>query len=550
MADKLFINALKKKFEESPEEKKTTFYTLGGWKQSERKTEFVNAGKEVAAKRGIPQYNPDIGTPLGQRVLMPYQVSTTDTFVEGDDLHFVNNAAMQQMWDDIRRTVIVGLNHAHAVIEKRLGKEVTPETITHYLETVNHAMPGAAVVQEHMVETHPALVADSYVKVFTGNDEIADEIDPAFVIDINKQFPEDQAETLKSEVGDGIWQVVRIPTIVSRTCDGATTSRWSAMQIGMSMISAYKQAAGEAATGDFAYAAKHAEVIHMGTYLPVRRARGENEPGGVPFGYLADICQSSRVNYEDPVRVTLDVVATGAMLYDQIWLGSYMSGGVGFTQYATAAYTDNVLDDFTYFGKEYVEDKYGLCEAPNTMDTVLEIATEVTFYGLEQYEEYPALLEDQFGGSQRAAVVAAAAGCSTAFATGNAQTGLSGWYLSMYLHKEQHSRLGFYGYDLQDQCGASNVFSIRGDEGLPLELRGPNYPNYAMNVGHQGEYAGISQAPHAARGDAFVFNPLVKIAFADDNLVFDFTNVRGEFAKGALREFEPAGERALITPAK
>ena len=29
---------------------------------------------------------------------------------------------------------------------------------------------------------------------------------------------------------------------------------------------AYKQAAGEAATGDFAYAAKHAEVIHMGTY--------------------------------------------------------------------------------------------------------------------------------------------------------------------------------------------------------------------------------------------------------------------------------------------
>lgn len=550
MADKMFINALKKKFEESPDAKKTHFYDYGGWKQSERKTEFVNAGKEVAAKRGVPQYNPDVGTPLGQRALMPYQVSTTDTFVEGDDLHFVNNAAMQQMWDDIRRTVVVGLNTAHTVIEKRLGKEVSPETITHYLETVNHAMPGAAVVQEHMVETHPALVADSYVKVFTGNDEIAEEIDSAYVIDINKMFPDDQAEVLKAEVGDGIWQVVRIPTIVSRTCDGGTTSRWSAMQIGMSMISAYKQAAGEAATGDFAYAAKHAEVIHMGTSLPVRRARGENEPGGIPFGYLADICQSSRVNAEDPVRVTLDVVATGAMLYDQIWLGSYMSGGVGFTQYATAAYTDNILDDFTYYGKEYVEDKFGMCEAPNTMETVLDVGSEVTFYALEQFEEYPALLETIFGGSQRASIVAAAAGASTAFATANAQTGLSGWYLSMYLHKEQHSRLGFYGYDLQDQCGASNVFSIRNDEGLPLEMRGPNYPNYAMNVGHQGEYAGISQAPHAARGDAFAFNPLIKIAFADDNLVFDFTNVRGEFAKGALREFEPAGERALISPAK
>ncbi len=550
MADKKFISALKNKFDESPEEKKTTYYNKGGWKQSERKTQFVNEGKAIADKRGIPMYNPDVGTPLGQRALMPYQVSTTDTYVEGDDLHFVNNAAMQQMADDIKRTVVVGLNTAHTVIEKRLGKEVTPETITHYLETVNHAMPGAAVVQEHMVETDPTIVADSYVKVFTGNDEIASEIDQAFVLDINKMFPDDQAETLKAEVGDGIWQVVRIPTIVSRTCDGATTSRWSAMQVGMSMISAYKQCAGEAATGDFAYAAKHAEVIHMGTYLPVRRARGENEPGGIPFGYLADICQSSRVNADDPVRTTLDVVAMGAMLYDQIWLGSYMSGGVGFTQYATAAYTDNVLDDFTYYGKEYVEDKFGMTEAPNTMETVLDVGSEVTFYALEQYEEYPALLETQFGGSQRAAVVAAAAGCSTAFATGNAQTGLSAWYLSMYLHKEQHSRLGFYGYDLQDQCGASNVFSIRNDEGLPLELRGPNYPNYAMNVGHQGEYAGISQAPHAARGDAFVFNPLVKIAFADDNLAFDFSNPRAEFAKGALREFEPAGERAFISPAK
>ncbi|MDD1774665.1 MAG: coenzyme-B sulfoethylthiotransferase subunit alpha [Methanobacterium sp.] len=550
MADKMFIDALKKAFKEDPEDKNTTFYTYGGWKQSERKREFVEAGIKVAAERGIPQYDPDVGTPLGQRVLMPYQVSTTDTFVEGDDLHFVNNAAMQQMWDDIRRTVIVGLNTAHTVIEKRLGKEVSPETITHYLETVNHAMPGAAVVQEHMVETHPLLVADSYVKVFTGNDEVADEIDPAFVLNINKEFPADQAEVLKNEVGDGIWQIVRIPTIVSRTCDGGTTSRWSAMQIGMSMISAYKQAAGEAATGDFAYAAKHAEVIHMGTYLPVRRARGENEPGGIAFGFLDDIVQTTRKYPDDPVRQTLDVVAAGAMLYDQIWLGSYMSGGVGFTQYATAAYTDNVLDDFTYFGKEYVEDKYGMTEAPNTMDTVLDVGSEVTFYALEQFEDYPALLETIFGGSQRASIVAAAAGCSTAFATGNAQTGLSAWYLSMYLHKEQHSRLGFYGYDLQDQCGASNVFSIRGDEGLPTELRGANYPNYAMNVGHQGEYAGIAQAAHSARGDAFALNPLVKIAFADKNLTFDFAEVRAQFAKGALREFEPAGERALISPAK
>lgn len=550
-ADKKFMEALTKKFKEDPTDKTTTFYNLGGWKQSERKTEFVKEGEEIAKKRGIPMYNPDVGSPLGQRALMSYQLSTTDTFVEGDDLHFINNAAIQQAWDDIRRTVIVGLNTAHTVLEKRLGMEVTPETITNYLETVNHAMPGGAIVQEHMVETNPMLVADSYVKVFTGDDELADEIDDCFVLDINKVFPEEQAEALKKEVGNAIWQAVRIPSLVGRVCDGGTTSRWSAMQIGMSMISAYNQCAGEGATGDFAYASKHAEVINMGTYLPVRRARAANEVGGVPFGFMADIAQGSRTNPDDPVRSSLEVVALGAALYDQIWLGSYMSGGVGFTQYATAAYTDNVLDDFSYYGQEYVEDKYGgLCEAPNNMDTVLDVGSEVAFYALEQYEDYPALLETHFGGSQRTSVVSAASGISTAFATGNAQTGLSAWYLSIYLHKEQHSRLGFYGFDLQDQCGAANVFSIRNDEGLPLEMRGPNYPNYAMNVGHQGEYAGIAQAPHSARKDAFAFNALVKIAFADPSLAFDYGNVRAEFAKGALREFEPAGERSIIIPAK
>ena len=39
------------------------------------------------------------------------------------------NAAMQQMWDDIRRTVVVSMDLAHQTLQKRLGKEVTPETM-------------------------------------------------------------------------------------------------------------------------------------------------------------------------------------------------------------------------------------------------------------------------------------------------------------------------------------------------------------------------------------------------------------------------------------
>ena len=49
MAEKLFIDALKKAFKEDPTEEKTTFYNFGGWKQSERKREFVAAGKDSSS---------------------------------------------------------------------------------------------------------------------------------------------------------------------------------------------------------------------------------------------------------------------------------------------------------------------------------------------------------------------------------------------------------------------------------------------------------------------------------------------------------------------
>ncbi|MDK2833098.1 MAG: methyl-coenzyme reductase alpha subunit [Methanolobus sp.] len=535
------------------------YYRLGV-DQNPRKLEMKKAGQEIAKKRGLVGYNPMMhcgGIPLGQRALTPSFISGTDMMVEIDDLHYVNNSAMQQMWDDIRRTVVVGMDLAHETLEKRLGIEVTPETINHYLETLNHALPGGAVVQEHMVETHPALVDDCYVKVFTGDDELADEIDKQFLIDINKTFPEDQAETIKAAIGKTSWQAAHIPTVVSRVTDGAQTSRWMAMQVGMSFISAYSMCAGEAAVADLSYAAKHAGVLSMGEMLPARRARGPNEPGGISFGHFADIIQTSRVTPEDPANVALEVVGAGCMLYDQIWLGSYMSGGVGFTQYATAAYTNNILDDNLYYNVDYINDKYNGAaktgkdnKVKATLDVVKDIATESTIYGLENYEKYPTTLEDHFGGSQRATSLSAAAGCATAIATGNGNAGLSAWYLSMYLHKEAHGRLGFFGYDLQDQCGATNVFSYQSDEGLAIELRGPNYPNYAMNVGHQGGYSGITSAAHAGRGDAFAVNPLIKVCFADSLLPFDFTAPRKEFGRGALREFEPAGERSLIIPAK
>lgn len=562
-SQKLFLKSLKEKFEgQDPESVNTTFYNFGGLKQSPRKREFMKAARGIEMERGISMYDPEHchlgGLPMGQRQLMTYEVSTTGVFVEGDDLHFVNNAAMQQFWDDIRRTVIVGMDLAHATLQKRLGKEVTPETINEYLHILNHAMPGAAVVQEHMVETHPGLVDDCYCKVFTGDDAMADDIEPQFLINIDKLFPSDQAEVLKAQVGKSMYQAIHIPTIVSRTCDGGTTSRWSAMQIGMSFIAAYRMCAGEAAVADLSYAAKHAGVSQMASILPARRARGPNEPGGIKFGVFSDIVQANRKYPHDPARASLEVVGAGTMLFDQIWLGSYMSGGVGFTQYATAAYTDNILDEYTYYGMDYLKDKYGFdythpdpkaVIAP-TQDIVNDITTEVNLNAMEQYEQYPTMMEDHFGGSQRAGVMAAACGLTCSIGTGNSNAGLNGWYLSMLMHKEGWSRLGFFGYDLQDQCGSANSLSMEPDRGLMGELRGPNYPNYAMNVGHQGEYAAIVGGAHYGRGDAFCFDPLIKICFADPSLKFDFAEPRREFARGAIREFKPAGERSLIIPAR
>jgi methyl-coenzyme M reductase alpha subunit len=534
-------------------DKKTKYLRLG-YQQNPRKVEMAKCGAAITKKRGLQAYDPKLhlaGIPMGQRQLTPYTISGTDIVCDGDDLHFVNNAAMQQEWDDIRRTCVVGLDLAHETLEKRLGKEVTPETINYYLEVLNHAMPGAAIVQEHMVETHPALVDDCYVKVFTGDETLQDEIDKQFVINIDNEFPANQAKQIKAAVGKTSWQAVHIPTIVTRTEDGPGTSRWMAMQVGMTFISAYHMCAGEAAVGELAFTAKHAGLVEMGDMIPARRARGPNEPGGLSFGHMADIVQTNRKSPEDPVNVVLQTASAATMLYDQIWLGGYMSGGVGFTMYATPAYTNDIVDDFLYWGNDYAAKKYGgNGKAKATIETVKDIATETTLYGLEAYEKYPTTLEDHFGGSQRATVISIAAGGATALATGHSQAGLSAWYLSMYLHKEAHGRLGFYGYDLQDQCGATNVFSIASDEGCIGECRGANYPNYAMNVGHQGGYTSVVAAAHAGK-DAFCVNPLVKLCFADDLINFDFSDPRGAFGKAALREWDRcAGERAFVIPAK
>jgi methyl-coenzyme M reductase alpha subunit len=495
--------------------------------------------------------------PQGQRYLMPYMMNHTDIMVNMDDLHWINNAAMQQCWDDMKRGIVLGLDDAHGLLEARLGKEVTPDTISHYMEVLNHALPGGAVIQEHMVETKPSLVNDCYAKLFTGDDDLADALDRRFLLDINKEFaagwekPGEQAEQLKEAIGKKIWQVLWMPTVTGRVTDGGTMFRWVGMQVGMTMINAYKLCAGESVTGEFAYYAKHAAVVKLSNFMPVKRARAHNEPGGIPLGINADSVRSPALFPNDPIRDELESIAVAALVQDQLWFGTYMSGGVGFTQYASATYTDNILEDFCYkgceIGLDYANGEMASIRGDKlNMDILEKIIRAENDYAMTQYEAYPTVAESHFGGSARACCVAAGCGSAVACATGLAQPTLTAWSMSQLGQYERQGRLGFFGYDLQDQATANCSYSYQSDEGLPFEMRGTNYPHYAMNVGHQSAYGGLVAGAHLAEKDAWVLSPLWKVAFADRDLPFDRGYVTKEFGVGGLREFRPAGERDLI----
>lgn len=541
-------------------------YKRGGFRQSRRKQEFVEAGKQIAIERGLPGYNRALGIPLGQRLLEPYLISGTDIIVEQDDTHHVNNAALQQMLDDIKRTVIVNLGIAHRMLQIRAGKEVSPETVNLYLETLNHTLCGGAVAQEHMSEINPLLVKDAYAKVITGSDEIKDALDKRFVIDIDKLFHPTRAEQLKKAIGSDIWVVMRIPTIAVRMADGDITARWAAMQNSMAFIAAYGLS-GEHVVSDLAYAFKHAQVVRMGGKLWYQRMRGTNEPGGMPDGFLADIPQTER---ELPARRFLEIVqededeakkyawasieasSLGALVENSFWFGFYMSGGIGFSNTTSAgALAGNILEDFVEnlveLSHRYAQ---GARKVPPKWDVVRFIVDTLIQFTMESYEKFPALTEFHWGGAHKITIIGSLAGSSAAMITGSSTMGLWGSYYAIAMvMKEGWLRSGWAGQDVQDHIGLAGLCSFRPEEGNIDELRGYNYPMQSFTAGHGSIRTGIAYAAMLGRGSAWTTSPIVKVAFADPHLVFDFKNIRLCIAKACLKQFMPAGERDPILPA-
>lgn len=533
-------------------------YQHGGTRQSRRKTEYIEFANRIAKERGIPGYDPDhialeleVGVPLGQRFLEPVKVSGTDVFCEYEDLHMMNNAAIQQMHDDIFRTAIACLDLPHRILVDRYGFEITPESINTYLETINHTMVGGAVAQEHMCELHPGLCADGYVKIFTGDDDLADLIDRRFLIDINREFTPEKAAKLKEGVKESLWQVGRIPTHAIRSLDGGMVHRWNAMAQTMAFIAAYHLCAGEAAISDFAYAAKHAQYIWIGTPPFVSRARGHNSVVGLPIGYIFDIIQHESGMPDDPVPVSAEGMALNKLLYMQWYYGQEMIGTVGVTVAPASYYVNDLYESRGYYLTDWIRKKYGAFgSAPMDWNTIHDCAAEATMYCLEEYDTYPLLPEHHWGLIQ-ALHISIYAGCCASWATGKPMAGsLASHYSMTLLQKESVLRTGWGGQESTHHPAMPAMTSVLLDEGLPVELTGINVPFRSPFADSQMFTCNASVSAHEARMDAWALSPVVKVAFADSHLPFDFHNVRETIAKGALREFEPAGERDIIRPVR
>jgi methyl-coenzyme M reductase alpha subunit len=178
-----------------------------------------------------------------------------------------------------------------------------------------------------------------------------------------------------------------------------------------------------------------------------------------------------------------------------------------------------------------------------------EMAHETNFMFMEALDRFPILLEHLWGGAVRQVGIAGAAAVGAALATGNSLAGvIASNYAFCHIMKESWGRGGFGAADALEYIAMPNATSLLPDESLVPELRGPNFHVNSL-PGHS--VSSISSvAAHAARLDPWVLSPIIKVAFSDPDLAFDFKDIRGEIIKGALRSFMPEGDRDLIKPVR
>ncbi|MHC1582279.1 MAG: coenzyme-B sulfoethylthiotransferase subunit alpha, partial [Candidatus Syntropharchaeia archaeon] len=277
------------------------------------------------------------------------------------------------------------------------------------------------------------------------------------------------------------------------------------------------------------------------------RAQGQNSPVGVPMGYIFDFVQKESGMPDDPVPVSAEACALDRIFYTQWWYGQYMIGTVGATVGPSVYYSNGIYEDWGYGICDWIRNKYGdFASAPMNWDTIHECTKEATMHCFEDYDRYPILPEHHWGVIKSMFTAVMSASCA-AWATGKPLAGALAAHHSMVLmQKELVNRNGWGGIESHHHPAFAIIPSVLLDEGMPLELHGPNVPFRSPFADSEFYSATSVCCAHEVRMDAWGLSPIVKVAFADPDLVFDFRNIRDCIAKGALREFKPAGERDII----
>jgi len=166
----------------------------------------------------------------------------------------------------------------------------------------------------------------------------------------------------------------------------------------------------------------------------------------------------------------------------------------------------------------------------------------------ECFDDFPVLTEVFYGGSQRAASAAGISAAACAYFTRNPLMNQYGMYHSLMLSRFNWGRLGFYAMDAPYHHQPFHAYNLLGESGEPLELRGQNYPLYNWSAGISPQLLAFVEGVHFICGHAYCANPVVKVAFADPSLKVDFRYIIREWARGAVKEFMPGGERDVVLP--
>ncbi|MHA1270145.1 MAG: hypothetical protein ACTSPY_10195 [Candidatus Helarchaeota archaeon] len=540
-------------------------YNRKGFNQSKTLMKNMQIGKEIALSRGLPMYDLSVAEPIGHQQMFPYKISNSDQLVSADSLHCLNNVAMQQLYDDVRRTIILNLDVPHKVIQVRAGKEVTPETINHFLRTLQHTISGGIVSQDQFADINPKLTSDAFCKIITGNDDLRSLIDNRFSINLDECFHKSRAEKLKQAVGDTIHLVVHVPTLLVRAIDTSIAYKWAGIQSTLSFIAAYHLTK-DSNLSDIAYATQYANTIALGE--PTWQSLGGcyNSMGGIPFGYFADMCQGDS---DLPLRPYMEVVhedqdlarkyiekSIGCLeiivpILINFWDGYKISGGANiFDNITISSFIGGIFDDFLdilndimnkYFSKIV---KVGMKVMPTRWYNLRWPVENMVHIVMETMEKYPSSMETLKNGDQKMYIIANIAGIMAALLSGSSTAGL--WavdYSISLLVKEGWCRTGIAGNEVINQLGLPYSCSLRMEEGGLPELRGMNSFHQMLSLSSAVPRVAVLYAAALARGDAWVCSPLIKSAFADPHLAFNFKNPRDDIIKGALGKFEAKGER-------